>query len=137
MMKRMDGWMDGWMKKKLTLIYYYFRSPNMKFLAAYLLLNAGGKTSPSADDIKNLLNTVGIENDEERITSLIAALSEKDVAQLIEEGKEKLASVPTGGAGAVASSGAAGAGASAEAAEEVKEEEKEESDDDMGFGLFD
>ncbi|KAG0170620.1 60S acidic ribosomal protein P2 [Apophysomyces sp. BC1034] len=109
----------------------------MKFLAAYLLLNASGKANPAAADIKNLLSSVGIESDEERVSSLIAALGEKDIAQLIEEGKAKLASVPTGGAGAAASGAAAAGGAADEAKEEAKEEEKEESDDDMGFGLFD
>ncbi|KAI8338622.1 60s acidic ribosomal protein-domain-containing protein [Chlamydoabsidia padenii] len=109
----------------------------MKFLAAYLLLNAGGKASPSADDIKNLLNTVGIEHDEGRVNSLVAALGEKDIAQLIEEGQQKLASVPTGGAGVASAGGAAGGAAADAPAEEAKEEEKEESDDDMGFGLFD
>ncbi|ORX45726.1 ribosomal protein 60S [Hesseltinella vesiculosa] len=107
----------------------------MKFLAAYLLLNAGGKAQPSAADIKNLLNTVGVETDDERLSSLIQALESKDIAQLIEEGKEKMASVPTGGA--VAAGAGAAAGAAADAPEEAKEEEKEESDEDMGFGLFD
>jgi hypothetical protein len=58
--------------------------------------------------------------------------------QLISEGSAKLASVPSGGAGAAAAGGAPAAGAPAEAAPaEEKAEEKEESDDDMGFGLFD
>ncbi|KAI8071260.1 60s acidic ribosomal protein-domain-containing protein [Gongronella butleri] len=107
----------------------------MKYLAAYLLLTTGGKAAPTADEVKNVLNAVGAEIDEERVSALIAALAEKDIAQLIEEGKEKMASVPTGG---VAAAGAAAGGAgAAEAKEEVVEEEKEESDDDMGFGLFD
>ncbi|CAO3598228.1 unnamed protein product [Absidia cylindrospora] len=109
----------------------------MKYLAAYLLLTTGGKANPTADNVKNILNTVGAEIDEERVSSLIAALADKDAAQLLEEGKEKMASVPTGGAVAAAGAGAA-AGAAADApAEQAKEEEKEESDDDMGFGLFD
>ncbi|KAI8970031.1 60s acidic ribosomal protein-domain-containing protein [Mycotypha africana] len=109
----------------------------MKYLAAYLLLNAGGKANPAAEDIKSLLSSVGIEAEEERVSSLVSSLAEKNIEELIEEGKEKMASVPTGGA--VAASGAAGAaaaGGDAPAAEE-KVEEKEESDDDMGFGLFD
>ncbi|KAI8079943.1 60s acidic ribosomal protein-domain-containing protein [Halteromyces radiatus] len=108
----------------------------MKYLAAYLLLTTGGKASPSAEDVKNILNTVGAEIDEERVSALIAALAEKDIAQLIEEGKEKMSSVPTGGV-AAAAGGAAAGGAAEEAKEEAKEEEKEESDEDMGFGLFD
>ncbi|CAO3646154.1 unnamed protein product [Mucor hiemalis] len=105
----------------------------MKYLAAYLLLNAGGKANPAAADIKSLLSSVGIESEEERVSSLISALGEKDVSELIAEGQEKMASVPTGGA--VAASSGAAASSDAPAAEE-KEEEKEESDDDMGFGLF-
>ncbi|KAI8330212.1 60s acidic ribosomal protein-domain-containing protein [Chlamydoabsidia padenii] len=109
----------------------------MKYLAAYLLLTTGGKANPTAEDVKNILNTVGAEIDEERVSSLIAALSEKNIAQLLEEGKEKMSSVPSGGAVAAASAAASGTGAADAPAEQAKEEEKEESDDDMGFGLFD
>ncbi|KAI7880123.1 60S acidic ribosomal protein P2 [Lichtheimia hyalospora FSU 10163] len=107
----------------------------MKYLAAYLLLTAGGKANPSAEDIKSLLSSVGVEAEDERISALIAALKDKDVNEVLAEGKEKLASVPTGGA--AAAGGAAAGGAAEEAKEEAKEEEKEESDEDMGFGLFD
>jgi large subunit ribosomal protein LP2 len=65
--------MDGWIN--LILIV-------MKYLAAYLLLNAGGKASPAAEDIKSLLSSVGIESDEERLSSLIAALGEKDINEV-------------------------------------------------------
>ncbi|KAI8076936.1 60s acidic ribosomal protein-domain-containing protein [Thamnidium elegans] len=106
----------------------------MKYLAAYLLLVAGGKTEPTAADVKAVMASVGVEAEEERLTSLIAALKGKNTDELVTEGLEKMSSVPTGGA-AAASSGAA-ATSDAPAAEE-KEEEKEESDDDMGFGLFD
>ncbi|KAI8645225.1 60s acidic ribosomal protein-domain-containing protein [Parasitella parasitica] len=107
----------------------------MKYLAAYLLLNAGGKANPSTADIKTLLSSVGIESDEERLSSLSSALAEKNIEELIAEGKEKMSSVPTGGA--AAASGSAAAASTDAPAAEAKEEEKEESDDDMGFGLFD
>lgn len=55
----------------------------MKYLAAYLLLNAGGKANPSAADIKTLLSSVGVESEEERVSSLISALAKKDVAEVI------------------------------------------------------
>lgn len=55
----------------------------MKYLAAYLLLNAGGKANPAAADINSLLKTVGIESEEERVSSLISALAKKDVAEVI------------------------------------------------------
>ncbi|KAF3072973.1 60s acidic ribosomal domain-containing protein [Trichoderma afarasin] len=110
----------------------------MKHLAAYLLLNLGGNASPSAEDIKSVLSSVGIEAEDERLEKLISELSGKDVNELIAAGSEKLASVPSGGAGAAAAGGAAAGGAAAaEEKAEEKEEEKEESDEDMGFGLFD
>ncbi|CAK7225812.1 60S acidic ribosomal protein P2 [Sporothrix bragantina] len=110
----------------------------MKHLAAYLLLNLGGNASPSAADIKAVLESVGIEADDERLSTLLSELKDKDINELIAEGSSKLASVPSGGAAAPAAGGAAAGGAAADApAEEAKEEEKEESDDDMGFGLFD
>ena len=55
----------------------------MKYLAAYLLLNAGGKANPAAADIKTLLSSVGIESEEERLSSLISALADKNIAEVI------------------------------------------------------
>ncbi|KAK7030704.1 60s acidic ribosomal protein-domain-containing protein [Favolaschia claudopus] len=112
----------------------------MRYLAAYLLLQIGGNSSPSAADIKKLLGTVSVDTDDERLKKLISELEGKSVDELIAEGSSKLASVPAGGAGggaAPAAGGAAPAAAAAEEKKEEKEEEKEESDDDMGFGLFD
>ncbi|KAF1975750.1 ribosomal protein 60S [Bimuria novae-zelandiae CBS 107.79] len=112
----------------------------MKHLAAYLLLGLGGNTSPSASDIKGVLESVGIEADDERLEKLLSELEGKDINELIASGSEKLASVPSGGSGGGAAAGGAAAGGSApaeEAAAAPKEEEKEESDEDMGFGLFD
>ncbi|KXX76859.1 hypothetical protein MMYC01_206726 [Madurella mycetomatis] len=110
----------------------------MKHLAAYLLLGLGGNASPSAADIKALLESVGIEADDERLEKLLSELDGKDINELIAEGSTKLASVPSGGGGGAAAAGGAAAGGGAEAPkEEEKEEEKEESDEDMGFGLFD
>ncbi|KAL2449864.1 hypothetical protein ABEF95_014091 [Exophiala dermatitidis] len=115
----------------------------MKHLAAYLLLGLAGNTDPSDSDIKNVLSSVGIDADEERLSKLLSELKDKDISELIAEGSKKLASVPTGGAGGAAAAPAAGgaaAGGAAAAEEEkpaAKEEEKEESDEDMGFGLFD
>ncbi|EIE83553.1 hypothetical protein G6F46_009340 [Rhizopus delemar] len=108
----------------------------MKHLAAYLLLVAGGNATPSNEDIKKLLASVGAEADAARLDSLLKALEGKTVAEVIAEGSTKLASVS---AGPVAAAGAAATGAAAQdaPAAEEKAEEKEESDDDMGFGLFD
>lgn len=54
----------------------------MKHLAAYLLLGLGGNTSPSAEDIKEVLSSVGIEPDEERLESLLKELEGKDINQV-------------------------------------------------------
>ncbi|XP_057534124.1 60S acidic ribosomal protein P2A-like [Amaranthus tricolor] len=111
----------------------------MKIVCAYLLAALGGKSSPTVDDVKDILSSVGIEPDEDRLQLFFDQVSGKDLAELIAAGREKLASVPAGGgAVAVAAAPAGGAGgAAAEPAKEEKVEEKEESDDDMGFSLFD
>ncbi|KAJ2897322.1 hypothetical protein MKZ38_004785 [Zalerion maritima] len=111
----------------------------MKHLAAYLLLGLGGNTSPSAKDIKEVFDSVGVEVDEDRLDKLLEELDGKDINELISEGSTKLASVPSGGGGGGGGGAAGGtAGGAEEAVEEKKEEEpEEESDDDMGFGLFD
>ncbi|KAM7263752.1 hypothetical protein ACFE04_001435 [Oxalis oulophora] len=107
----------------------------MKVVAAYLLAVLGGNNSPTAEDIKSILGSVGAEADDERITLLLSETKGKDITELIAAGREKLASVPSGGGGggvAVAASGGGGGGAApaaAEAKEEKKEEAKEESDD--------
>merc|ERR1712083_194670 len=112
----------------------------MRYVAAYLLASLGGNENPSADDIKTILSSVGIDADDEKLGKVISELSGKSIDDVIAAGNAKLASVPSGG-GAAAGGDAAAAGG--DAAEEAKEEEKkeeseeEESDDDMGFGLFD
>lgn len=70
---------------------------------------------------------------------VVAELGGKDLATLIKEGSEKLASVPSGGAAPAAGAAAAAPAGAADAGkkEEKKEEEEEEEDEDMGFGLFD
>ncbi|XP_071711273.1 large ribosomal subunit protein P2y-like [Rutidosis leptorrhynchoides] len=115
----------------------------MKVVAAYLLALLGGNTSPSAEDLKTILGSVGADADDERISLLLSEVKGKDITELIASGREKLASVPSGGGGvAVAAAaggggGAAPAAAAAESKKDEKVEEKEESDDDMGFSLFD
>ncbi|XP_067137490.1 large ribosomal subunit protein P2 [Centruroides vittatus] len=112
----------------------------MRYVAAYLLAVLGGNRNPSAKDVEKILSSVGIESDSERLSKVISELNGKDVQEVIENGKAKLASVPAGGAVAVAA-GAGGGDAAEPAKEEAKKEEKkeesEESDEDMGFGLFD
>lgn len=54
----------------------------MKYLAAYLLLTIGGKASPSAKDITTVLESVGIEIDQERLDTLIKELDGKDINEV-------------------------------------------------------
>jgi len=115
----------------------------MRYIAAYLLLQIGGKASPTAADIKKVISAGGVDVDDARLSKLLDELKGKSIDELIIAGSSKLASVPSGGGGGVshAASGGGGAAPAAAAAEkkeeEKKEEPKEESDDDMGFGLFD
>ncbi|XP_050106263.1 60S acidic ribosomal protein P2B-like [Malus sylvestris] len=114
----------------------------MKVIAAYLLSVLGGKNTPSANDLKDILASVGAEADDDRIQLLFSEIEGKDITELIASGREKLASVPAGGGAAVAVAatavgGGAAAPAAAEAKKEEKVEEKEESDEDMGLSLFD
>ncbi|CAL9151562.1 unnamed protein product [Musa hybrid cultivar] len=114
----------------------------MKVIAAYLLAVLGGNSHPSVGDITSILESVGAEVDVKRINLLLSEVEGKDITEIIAAGREKFASVPSGGAvAAVSVAGAGGAAAGAAPAEEPKKEEKveekEESDDDMGFSLFD
>ncbi|XP_062433901.1 large ribosomal subunit protein P2 [Rhea pennata] len=116
----------------------------MRYVAAYLLAVLGGNESPTSKDLKKILDSVGIETDDERVNKVISELNGKNIEDVIAQGNGKLASMPVGGAVAVSAGGGsaapAGGGAAPAAAEEKKEEKKEESeesDDDMGFGLFD
>jgi large subunit ribosomal protein LP2 len=54
----------------------------MKHLAAYLLLGLGGNSSPSAKDIKAVLDSVGIEADDDRLNKLISELKGKDINEV-------------------------------------------------------
>jgi large subunit ribosomal protein LP2 len=58
----------------------------MKHIAAYLLLQLGGNTSPSAGDIKTLLEAGGVEADQERLDKLVAELEGKDINEVRFEG---------------------------------------------------
>lgn len=52
---------------KLFSYYVHYR---MRYVAAYLLAALGGNTSPSAKDIKDILGSVGIEADDERLNKV-------------------------------------------------------------------
>ncbi|KAK9936017.1 hypothetical protein M0R45_012882 [Rubus argutus] len=105
----------------------------MKVVAAYMLATLGGNASPSADDLKKILGSVGAEADGDRIELLLSQLKGKSIAEVVASGREKLASVPSGGAVAVAAPAAGGGGAPAPSEEKVEEKfEEEEDDPDLG-----
>ena len=56
----------------------------MKYLAAYLLLTLGGKSSPSEKDVKTVLDSVGIEADDQRLSKLISELNGKDLQEVFD-----------------------------------------------------
>ncbi|XP_053616939.1 large ribosomal subunit protein P2 [Plodia interpunctella] len=112
----------------------------MRYVAAYLLAVLGGKASPAAADVEKILSSVGIEADSEKLKKVISELDGKNIEELIASGREKLSSMPVGGAAPAAAAAGAPAAAAAEEKKEEKETKKEESeseDEDMGFGLFD
>jgi hypothetical protein len=66
-------------RENCELIICFRNNIKMKHLAAYLLLTLGGNTSPKAKDIKAVLESVGIEADDERLSSLLSELEGKDI----------------------------------------------------------
>jgi large subunit ribosomal protein LP2 len=54
----------------------------MRYVAAYLLANLGGNDSPSAKDIKNILESVGVDVDDEKLKKVVSELDGKDVNEV-------------------------------------------------------
>ncbi len=96
----------------------------MKHVAAYLLLVLGGNESPTAADVTEALSKVGVEADEASLNKFLAEMEGKDLNEVLEAGKEKLAKFGGGGGGG----GGGGAAAGGEAAEEEEEEKEEEEE---------
>lgn len=67
---------------------------------------------------------------------LLSQLKGKSIAEVVASGREKLASVPSGGAVAAPASGAAAAAAPALSDEKVEEKVEEEEDDPVSFSLL-
>uniref|UniRef100_A0A8C4NCZ4 Large ribosomal subunit protein P2 n=1 Tax=Eptatretus burgeri TaxID=7764 RepID=A0A8C4NCZ4_EPTBU len=103
----------------------------MRYVAAYLLATLGGNSSPTAADIRKILDSVGIETEDDKLTKVINELKGKNVNDVISAGKIVLEYLCVHGFPSPLSY--------LPLTEEKKEEkeESEESDDDMGFGLFD
>ncbi|CAN4113051.1 unnamed protein product [Withania somnifera] len=101
----------------------------MKVVAAYLLAQLGGNNTPSADDLKKILNSVGAEIDDVKIELLLSQVKGKDINELIAAGKQRLASTTCMSFGCVVVE---------EKKEDKKLDKEEESDEeDFNFSLFD
>ncbi|XP_034677778.1 60S acidic ribosomal protein P2-like [Vitis riparia] len=94
----------------------------MKVITAHLLAVLGGNTCPSAEDLKDILGSVGAEADDDRIELLLVEVKGKDITELIASEGKMLASMPSGG-GVTVAVAAPGAGAVAPTVVEPKKEE--------------
>merc|ERR1712033_155505 len=108
----------------------FSKNIKMRYVAAYLLSTLGGNDSPSTDDIKTILESVGVGYDDERAEIVVNQCKGKSIEELIAAGSEKMASMPAGGGGGGAAASASTAGGDAPAAVEEKKEEKKESSDE-------
>ena len=59
----------------------------MRYIAAYLLATMGGNANPSADDVKQILGSVGVDVDEEQLKVVIDQLAGKDVNEVMASGE--------------------------------------------------
>merc|ERR1712210_299010 len=98
----------------------------MKHVATYLLLVLGGNDSPTADDVADVLSSVGIDSDRESLERFMSEMKEKTIDELMSAGKGLLASLGNNGGSKIASS----------ENEAVKEEEEEEMDMSGGMDMF-
>ncbi|CAE8739487.1 unnamed protein product [Polarella glacialis] len=113
----------------------------MKYMGAYLMAVIGGKESPTAADIKQILEAGGISCEDELLGKLIEKMDGKQAHELIAAGYGKFAACGGGGGGGggdapaagAAGAGAGGAGAAAKEEKKIVEEEEEE---DVDFDLF-
>ena len=104
----------------------------MRHLATYLLLKIGGNENPTADDVKNALQSLSIDVDEERLNALISELEGKDLAELVSLGKGRL--VTASASVSSATTTAAPAGGKAKEEEKPKEKPKVEEVDALDGG---
>ena len=58
----------------------------MRYVAAYLLATLGGNNSPTADDIKKILSSVGIDAADENVDKVISELKGKNIETIMAAG---------------------------------------------------
>merc|ERR1712147_17167 len=97
----------------------------MKYVAAYMLA-AMANSAPSEADVKKVIDAIGADIDDTKLSKVMAELKGKNVDDVVAEGMGLLASVPSSGGAAAGGAAGGDAGAAEEAPKE--EEKKEESE---------
>ncbi|KAK8865053.1 60S acidic ribosomal protein P2 [Tritrichomonas musculus] len=64
----------------------------MKYIAAYMLAKLG-KENPTVDDIKRIIESIGIEFDSKKAEEIVNKLEGKNFEDVINDGKSKLSLV--------------------------------------------
>lgn len=105
----------------------------MKYVAAYILLSLGGKTSVTEADVSSFLKGVDSEVNEEQLKAVVSALSGQSLAELSTKGLAKLSTMSFGGAQS-SNAAPAQAATAAPVKEEKKKEEEVEVAEDMDLG---
>lgn len=59
----------------------------MRYVAAYLLAILGGNESPTSKDLKKILDSVGIETDDERVNKVMILAADHVLPKLVSEFK--------------------------------------------------
>jgi large subunit ribosomal protein LP2 len=111
----------------------------MRYVAAALLTALAGE-EVTAEKIRKILGSVGVDCDDQKVGIVVSELADKNIEEVLVVGHGKMASMSGmggGGGGGAAAAAAPVEEAVTEAKEEVKEEDEDSEDDDMGFGLFD
>ncbi|XP_018827703.1 60S acidic ribosomal protein P2-like [Juglans regia] len=93
----------------------------MQIILSKIISVLGGNISPSAENLKDILRSVGAEVVDDKIELLLFEVKGKDITEPIASGREKLTFVPYGSGG-----GGGGGGDAAVAAEPTKAEKVEE-----------
>lgn len=105
----------------------------MRYVAAYALAVLGGHEHPTVADLERIITSVGGEFDAAHAETLVKALADKSIHEVIKAAESKLSAIP---AGASAAPAASSAPAKTEAKKEEKEEKKEEEEAEVALDLF-
>eukprot|EP01084_Bolivina_argentea_P020244 37666_1 len=100
----------------------------MKEIGAFMLARLGGIAKPTKEDITNILDSVGIKPDTDKLDALFADLDKLEVSvdEAIKNGMDKLAVIPSGGGGGGGGAGGDAGGDATGGAAKAEEEEEEE-----------